>query len=62
MVIKDLFESVKGLPDQLNVIDKDGNHLWVGNYQRTPEEIKMLGFKEAYIKNWGDNHQIIFYI
>ena len=62
MTIKDLYEKVGNLPTTLNVIDQEGNHPWIGPYDKTPEEIRLLIFSKAYIYDWGDTKQIIFYI
>lgn len=62
MTIKDLYEKVDNLPGDINVIDQDGRHPWIGPYDKTPEEIKLLTFIKAYLADWGDIKQIIFYI
>ncbi len=62
MLIKDLYEYVEGLPTLINVIDQEDNHIWIGEIDRTPEEIKMRSFSKAYIRDWGANPQITFYI
>lgn len=61
MTIKELFERVRNLPNVVNVIYND-NHIWIGEFTKMPEEVKMLCFSEAYIQDWSDNPQIVFYI
>lgn len=62
MLIKELYEKVSGLPTYLNVVDENDNHIWIGEYDRTPEEIKMRAFEEAIIRPLFDSQQITFYV
>ena len=62
MTIKDLYEVVGDLPKQINVINSKEEHIWIGDYGKAPEEIKMLGIKKAFLKNWGDTNQVVIYI
>lgn len=62
ITIQDIYENVGNLPTVINVITSEGEHIWIGDYDRAPEEIKMLGFEKAIMKDWTENKQIIFYI
>ena len=61
LLIKDLYELVSGLPEIINVIFEDKSH-WIGSYEKAPEEIKMMQFKEASLSDWGSVKQVIFYM
>lgn len=61
MSIKELFAKIHNLPNIVNVIYNE-DHIWIGEFTKMPEEIKVLNFSEAYIQNWSDHPQIVFYI
>ena len=48
MKIKEFFDTVSGAPKSINLIDCE-KHIWIGDYNRAPEEIKDREFKKACI-------------
>ena len=51
MTIKDLYEKMEHLPKLVNVIDHEGKHIFIGEYDRMPEEIRMRYVEHSELKN-----------
>lgn len=62
MTIKDLFETVEHLPKFVNIIDEDGNHIFIGEYDKMPEELRLRLVEHSELKYWISNPQLVIYI
>ena len=50
MTIKDLFETVEHLPKFVNIIDEKGNHVFIGEYHKMPEELRLRLVEHSELK------------
>lgn len=62
MTIKELFEKVEHLPRFVNVITREGKHIFIGEYDKMPEELRMRFVEHSELRHWISNPQIIIYI
>jgi len=62
MTIKELFDTVEHLPKLVNVINAEGRHLFIGEYDKMPEELRMKYVEHSELKYWISNPQVVIYI
>ena len=50
MTIKELFDTVEHLTKLVNVINAEGRHLFIGEYDKMPEELKLRYVEHSELK------------
>lgn len=51
MTIKELFDTVEHLPRFVNVITQEGKHVFIGEYDKMPEELRMKYVEHSELKH-----------
>ena len=51
MTIKELFDTVEHLPKLVNVITQEGKHIFIGEYDKMPEELRMKYVEHSELKH-----------
>ena len=64
MTIKEYFEFVYNSPKRINIINSEDRHIWIGDYDRAPDEIRNLEISKVslHLGDHSDCPQTVFYI